>query len=202
MSHQIKPLSYGYDALEPIIDQKTMEIHHDKHYAGYVEKLNVALEKYPELLEKTTEELLKDLSIVPEEIRIIVKNNGGGAVNHEMFFELLKKDAPISGEIAEAINKKFGGFEEFKKQFSEVSAKFFGSGWSWLVVAGGELEISTTTGHETPISIGKQPVLVLDLWEHAYYLKYQNRRPEYIEAFFSAINWELVEEYYKKAITD
>lgn len=201
MFHQIKDLPYGYDALEPVIDQKTMEIHHDKHYAGYVEKLNAALEKFPELADKTIEDLLKNLNEAPEEIRTAVKNNGGGAVNHEIYWDLLKKDAPIGGEILTAIEKKFGGLPEFKKQFSDVSAKFFGSGWAWLVVSGGELEIMITVGHDSPIALSKQPVLVLDLWEHSYYLKHQNRRPEYIEAFWSIINWEVVNENYNKAIT-
>ena len=200
MEKKILDLSYGFDALEPYVDSKTMEIHHDKHYAGYVKKLNTALESYDDLKDKTTEDLLKDISLIPEEIKTAVINNGGGAINHEMFWSILKKDVTIGGDIKSAIEAEFGSFDDFKKKFSEVSAKLFGSGWAWLVVNGGKLKITTTTGHDNPISLGQTPILVLDLWEHAYYLKYQNRRPEYIEAFWNIIDWERVEEYYKKAL--
>jgi superoxide dismutase, Fe-Mn family len=200
MEHKIEKLNYSFDALESHIDKETMEIHHDKHYAGYVTKLNTALEGNDELMEKTTTDLLRDLSIIPDNIKTAVVNNGGGAINHEMFWKILKKDIVISGEIQEVVDKKFGSFDDFKKEFSDISAKLFGSGWAWLVVNNGELEIMTTTGHGSPISEGKKPVLVLDLWEHAYYLKYQNRRPEYIEAFWSVVNWDQVNEYYKKAV--
>lgn len=197
MKYQVEELAYDFDALEPFLDQKTMEIHHDKHYAGYVEKLNAALVDYPDLSDKSLDDLLSDLSAVPEAVRMAVKNSGGGVLNHAMFWKLLKKDSMINGEIAQAINDKFGGFEEFKKQFSEASVKLFGSGWAWLVVEAGELKIITTANQDSPLSLGLKPILGLDLWEHAYYLKYQNRRPEYIEAFFSVINWEQVNEYYK-----
>ncbi|MDO8669369.1 MAG: superoxide dismutase [Candidatus Buchananbacteria bacterium] len=197
MKYTPEELPYSYDALEPFIDQKTMEIHHGKHYVGYVDKLNTALEKYEDLQNKPLEDLLKNLSDIPEEIRTAVRNSGGGALNHAMFWQVLKKDVPCAGEIAQGINDKFGSFEEFKKQFTDASLKLFGSGWSWLVKSGGDLEIITTPNQDTPISSGQSPILCLDIWEHAYYLKYQNRRPEYIEAFFKVINWEQVNEYYK-----
>lgn len=196
MKYTPEELSYSYDALEPFIDQKTMEVHHDKHYVGYVDKLNIALEKYEDLQTKSIEDILSNLSDIPEEIRTAVRNSGGGALNHAMFWKLLRKDVAISGEIAQAIDAKFGSYEEFKKQFTDASVKLFGSGWSWLVVDNGNLEIITTANQDTPLSAGKTPILCLDLWEHAYYLKYQSRRPEYIEAFFNVINWQQVNEYY------
>ena len=200
MEHKVEELAYAFDALEPSIDKETMEIHHDKHYAGYVAKLNKALEGYDNLKDKTTKDLIGDLSSIPEEIKTLVINNGGGAINHEMFWDILKRGIPISGEVEEAINNKFGSFDKFKEEFSDISAKLFGSGWAWLVVSGGELEIMTTSGHGSPISEGKTPILVLDLWEHAYYLKYQNRRPEYIEAFWNVVDWEKVNSYYNEVI--
>lgn len=190
-------LAYAYDALEPFIDQKTMEVHHDKHYVGYVDKLNIALEKYEDLQSKSVDDLLKDLNNLPEDVKTAVRNNGGGASNHAMFWKLLKTDSTLVGKIAQAIDEEFGSYEEFKKQFTEASVKLFGSGWAWLVLNNGKLEIITTPNQDSPLSSGKTPILCLDLWEHAYYLKYQNRRPEYIEAFFSVINWEQVNEYYK-----
>lgn len=199
MKYTPEELAYGYDSLEPFIDQKTMEVHHDKHYVGYVDKLNSALEKYEDLQSKSIEDLLKDLNNIPEDIRMTVRNSGGGALNHTMFWKLLKKEVVLSGEIAKGIDDKFGSFEEFKKQFTDASVKLFGSGWSWLVISGGQLEIVTTPNQDTPISVGQTPILCLDLWEHAYYLKYQNRRPEYIEAFFNVINWEQVNDYYQNS---
>lgn len=200
MEYKVKELGYDFDALLPHIDRETMQIHHDKHYAGYVKKLNVALDGHDDLKEKPIAELITEIDSLPEEVRTAVKNNGGGAVNHEMFWEILKKDVKIGGDILEAINTRFGSVDEFKKEFSDVSTKLFGSGWAWLVVDGGKLEIMATTGHETPLSVGKKPVLVLDIWEHAYYLKYQNRRPEYIESFWNVVNWDRVNKYYKEAI--
>lgn len=196
MKHIVEDLAYDYDALEPFIDQKTMEVHHGKHYVGYVDKLNMSLEKYPELQEKSLADLLSNLNDLPEDIRTAVQNSGGGAINHAMFWKLLKKDIAIGGEISEAINNQFGSLEGFKQQFTEAALKIFGSGWTWLVVNNGQLEILNTPNQDTPLSIGKNPILGLDIWEHAYYLKYQNRRPEYVEAFFSVINWEQVNEYY------
>lgn len=199
MKYTAEDLAYGYDALEPFIDQKTMEVHHDKHYVGYVDKLNAALEGHEDLQSKSLEDLLKNLNDVPESIRTAVRNSGGGALNHAMFWKLLKTESAITGEIAEAINSRFGTFDDFKAQFTDASVKLFGSGWAWLVVANGQLEIVTTANQDTPISSGQMPILGLDLWEHAYYLKYQNRRPEYIEAFFHVINWEQVNEYYNNS---
>jgi len=199
MKYQAEALDYAYDALEPFIDKLTMEIHHDKHYAGYVDKLNTALEKYEHLQSQPIVELLKNLNDLPAEICRPVKNNGGGSANHALFWKLLKKDVPVGGEIAKALAEKFGGFEEFQKQFTDASARLFGSGWSWLILNDGELEIITTPNQDTPLSVGQDPILLLDLWEHAYYLKYQNRRPAYIENFFQVINWEQVDKYYREA---
>jgi len=200
MKYQPEALDYAYDALEPFIDKQTMEIHHDKHYVAYIDKLNAALEKYEHLNNQPIVELLKNLNDLPEEIRTPVRNHGGGAANHAMFWKLLKKDVPVSGEIAKALDDKFGDFEGFKKQFTDASVKLFGSGWSWLVINNGELEIITTPNQDTPLSFGQNPILALDLWEHAYYLKYQNRRPEYIENFFKVINWDQVDEYYRGTV--
>ena len=200
MKYQPEALDYAYDALEPFIDKQTMEIHHDKHYVAYIDKLNAALEKYEHLNNQPIVELLKNLNDLPEEIRTPVRNHGGGAANHAMFWKLLKKDVPVSGEIAKALDDKFGDFEGFKKQFTDASVKLFGSGWSWLVINNGELEIITTPNQDTPLSSGQNPILALDLWEHAYYLKYQNRRPEYIENFFKVINWDQVDEYYRGTV--
>ena len=199
MKYQAESLEYAYDALEPFIDKQTMTVHHDKHYVGYVDKLNAALEKYEHLQNQPLSELLRHLVDLPAEIRTPVRNNGGGAANHALFWKLLKKDMPVSGEIAQALTEEFGSFEEFKKQFTEISTKLFGSGWSWLVFDNGKLTITTTPNQDTPLSTGQIPILLLDLWEHAYYLKYQNRRPEYIENFFQVINWEQVNEYYREA---
>ena len=199
MTHELPKLQYNYDSLEPFIDAKTMEIHYSKHHKTYVDKLNAALEKHPELQKKKVEELLMDLSKVPEDIRTPVKNHGGGHFNHSFFWQILKKGTKCKGEIEKAIIKKFGSFEEFKKQFSDKATALFGSGWTWLVMNNKkELEIMQTSNQDTPISQGKKPLIALDVWEHAYYLKYQNRRAEYIEAFFSVINWDKVNEFFKK----
>ncbi|MEK6945309.1 MAG: superoxide dismutase [Nanoarchaeota archaeon] len=199
MTHELPKLQYNYDSLEPFIDAKTMEIHYSKHHKTYVDKLNAALEKHPELQKKKVEELLMDLSKVPEDIRTPVKNHGGGHFNHSFFWQILKKGTKCKGEIEKAIIKKFGSFEEFKKQFSDKATALFGSGWTWLVMNNKkELEIMQTSNQDSPISQGKKPLIALDVWEHAYYLKYQNRRAEYIEAFFSVINWDKVNEFFKK----
>ena len=199
MPHALPELGYAYDALEPFIDARTMEIHHSKHHQAYVNNLNAALEGRPELADKPVEALLADLGGVPEEIRTAVRNHGGGHANHTLFWSLLKKDVPFAGDVADAVKKTFGSFDEFKSRFSTAAAKLFGSGWAWLVVSNGALEVVTTPNQDTPVSQGKKPVLALDVWEHAYYLKYQNRRPEYIEAFFNVINWERVNELYLAA---
>ena len=178
-----------------------MEIHHTRHHKAYVDKLNSALEKYPELQEKDINELVKNLDEVPEDIRTAVQNNGGGHLNHSLFWELLKPNVEQKGEIITAINSKFGSFENFKSEFSNSALTRFGSGWAWLVLnENKELEIISTSNQDNPITQGKTPLLGLDVWEHAYYLKYQNKRPDYVEAFFNVINWEKVEENYKNAL--
>lgn len=196
MKFELPELSYGYDALEPYIDEKTMRIHHDKHHQGYVNKLNAALEKHPEIKVENAEDLLKNFNEIPENIRTAVRNNCGGYVNHNFFWSILKKDVEFKGEIKEAIEKKFGSFEEFKKKFSDAAASVFGSGWTWLALNNEELEILKTSGHDNPINEGKIPVLVIDVWEHAYYLNYQNKRAEFIENFFKIIDWSKVNEYF------
>ncbi|MBU1201602.1 MAG: superoxide dismutase [Nanoarchaeota archaeon] len=195
--YELEQLPYSYNALEPYIDEQTMKIHHDKHHQAYVDKLNAALEKHPDLQNKTVIELLKDLNKVPQDIRTAVKNHGGGTWNHTFFWKVLKKDVKISGEIAKAIDKKFGSFEKFKEEFGKAAAEQFGSGWAWLVVnKEGKLEIMSTSNQNSPLSIGKKPILAIDVWEHAYYLRYQNRRAEYITAFWNVVNWQQVEKNY------
>lgn len=194
MKHELPKLEYTYDALEPYIDAKTMEIHYTKHHQAYIDKLNAALEKHPELQGKKVEELLKDLNKIPDEIRTAVRNHGGGHYNHSLFWKLLKKDVKMPNKIAAAIDKEFGSFENFKKAFTDAALNRFGSGWAWLVMNKGKLEVLSTANQDCPISEGKIPILGIDVWEHAYYLKYQNRRAEYVENFFHVINWEEVEK--------
>ena len=196
---KIPNLPYEYDALEPYIDEATMMVHHDKHHQTYLDKLNVAIENFPELKNKTAEELLENLEEIPEKIRIAVRNNGGGYVNHAFFWTLLKKDVQIKGEIKKVIEKKFGSFEKFKEEFTNKAMSLFGSGWTWLVLNNKEIEIMNTSNQDSPLSDGKIPLLTLDLWEHAYYLKYQNRRADYVQAFFNIINWEKVNENFAEA---
>ena len=200
--HQLPDLPFAFDALEPYMDAKTVEIHYGKHHQGYVDKLNLALEKYPKLFEKSIDELLGDLSKVPEDIRTAVRNAGGGHANHSLFWEILSPEKQsCSGKILSAIKKDFGSFEEFKKQFSDKSLALFGSGYVWLVVDNKtkKLEITCTGNQDTPLSIGKKPILVIDLWEHAYYLKYQNRRAEFVEAWWNLVNWAQVERLFSKS---
>ncbi|MFH5837391.1 superoxide dismutase [Proteiniclasticum sp. C24MP] len=201
MKHELPKLPYDYNALEPYVDAQTMEIHYSKHHNGYVTKLNGALEKYPELQEKSLKELLTDLNAVPEDIRTAVRNNGGGHMNHSLFWTVMKKaeGQKPEGELLEAINEKFGSFDEFKTVFSDAAATRFGSGWAWLVVKGGKLEVMSTPNQDNPVSEGYEPILGLDVWEHAYYLKYQNRRPEYIENWFNVVNWDEVSKLFKEA---
>jgi len=196
-----EPLGYNFDALEPYIDAKTMEIHYTKHHATYVQKLNAALEKYPELKEMSAEELIMALDSVPEDIRTAVRNNGGGHINHTFFWQTIGPNAGGNpeGEIAEAINSKFGNFEEFKKEFSVAALGIFGSGWAWLVLNNGELEVMTTPNQDSPLSEGKTPILGLDMWEHSMYLLYKNDKPAYLNAFFKVINWEQVNQNFEKA---
>ena len=202
MAFELPKLEYSYDALEPYIDEETMKIHHTKHHQNYVDKLNKALEGHEELQTKTVEELLKNLDSVSEEIRTAVKNNGGGHLNHGFFWTILKKDVQPSEEILEVINRDFGSIDEFKTQFKQAAVTQFGSGWAWLVLnpTNNKLEIVQTKDHETPITDGKIPLLVVDVWEHAYYLKYQNRRPEYVDAFMNVIDWEQVDKNYVEAV--
>lgn len=196
MAFSLKPLPYAYDALEPYIDAKTMEIHHSKHHQTYIDKLNMALEAHPEWSALSAEKLIQSLDKIPESIRTAVRNHGGGHANHSFFWSLLKKDIAFKGKIADAIIATFGSYQNFKESFSSAATLLFGSGWAWLVLDAGELRITTTPNQDNPISQGKFPLLGLDVWEHAYYLKYQNRRPEYINAFFHVVNWETINDYY------
>jgi Fe-Mn family superoxide dismutase len=207
MAHELPPLPYPNNALEPHIDARTMEIHHDKHHNAYVTNLNNALKDSPALAEKSAEDLIRDLVSVPDAIRGPVRNNAGGHVNHSFFWKLLKANAeqkPV-GNLAEAINTAFGSFEAFQEKFAAAAAGRFGSGWAWLVVNGGKLEIVSTANQDNPI-MGKAvagcegtPVLGLDVWEHAYYLNYQNRRPDYVKAWWSVVNWAQAEENFAAA---
>ncbi len=201
MAFELPPLPYDYAALEPHIDEATMKLHHDKHHQTYVTNLNGAVEKHPDLGKKTPEDLLKDLAAVPEEVRTVVRNNGGGHVNHTMFWQIMKPGGggnPI-GAIESQIATDFGTFDAFKKQFNESTAKQFGSGWGWLVYRGGKLEIITTPNQDSPLMQGLYPVLGNDVWEHAYYLKYNNRRPDYLAAWWNTVNWEEVNKRFEQA---
>ena len=195
-------LPYAYDALEPYIDAQTMQIHHDKHHAAYVANLNKALAEAPSLAGKPIERLLDDLSAVPEPIRSSVRNNGGGHFNHSLFWQQLRKNdgRGPAGDLAKAIDQGFGGFSGFQRQFSEAATKQFGSGWAWLTIgADKQLTIEATPNQDTPLSKARTPLLGIDVWEHAYYLKYQNRRPEYIAAFYQVIDWDVVAERFRNA---
>jgi Fe-Mn family superoxide dismutase len=198
MPFSLPPLPYLYDALEPYIDTMTMQIHHDKHHAAYVTNLNKALESAPQLAGKSLEELLGDnLAIVPESIRTAVRNHGGGVINHNMFWEIMapKAGGQASGKLAEAINSTFGSFDQFKQKFTEAAMGRFGSGWAWLVkTAASKLDIYSTANQDSPLSEGKQPLLTIDVWEHAYYLKYQNRRADFVAAWWNVVNWPEVEK--------
>ena len=201
MAYELPPLPYPTNALEPHIDAKTMEIHHDKHHAAYVTNLNKALESAPELAAKSAEDLIKDLASVPDAIRGPVRNNGGGHVNHTMFWQIMKPHGggEPTGEIGVQIKADFGSFEDFKKQFNETTAKQFGSGWGWLVFDGGKLKIVTTANQDNPLSQGHYPILGNDVWEHAYYLKYNNRRPDYLAAWWNVVNWDEVNKRFATA---
>ncbi len=197
---ELPELTFSYGALEPFIDEQTMHIHHDKHHQAYTDKFNSALEKYPKLFEKEPEELLKGLSKLPKEIREPVRNNGGGFVNHSFFWPLLKKGVSFSGEIALAINARFGNFEKFREEFSKAALNQFGSGWAWLVLSRGKLEIVSTPNQDSPLSEGKIPLLVIDVWEHSYYILYNNRRADYIAAWWNVVNWGQVNQNFKLAL--
>jgi Fe-Mn family superoxide dismutase len=191
MSFELPKLSYAYDALEPYIDARTMEIHHSKHHATYTNNLNAALDKHPELKGKAIEQILADLTKVPEDIRTAVRNHGGGFFNHNVFWSIMgpKGGGEPKGPLADAIKTAFGGFDAFKEKFSAAAVSQFGSGWAWLCVKDGALVVAATPNQDSPVSQGMTPVLTIDVWEHAYYLKYQNRRPEYIENWWHTINW-------------
>ncbi|MFZ7128474.1 MAG: superoxide dismutase [Desulfobacterales bacterium] len=199
MAHTLPKLPYGYDALEPYIDAKTMEIHHTKHHQTYIDKLNAALEGHSALQDQSPQQLLKSLDSVPDSIRTAVRNHGGGHVNHSFFWPLLRREVAPGGEVLDALNRRFGNLESFKKEFAAAATGLFGSGWAWLVWSEGKLDILATANQDSPLSQGKSPLLGLDVWEHAYYLKYQNRRPEYVEAFFKVINWDQVNANLKAA---
>ncbi len=197
MPFTLPDLGYEYDALESFIDAKTMEIHHSKHHAAYVAKLNTALQGHDVLADKSAEDLIRNLDQLPEDIRTAVRNNGGGHVNHSFFWQILKPNVDFKGEIAEAINARFGGLDNFKEEFLKTAVGVFGSGWAWLVVdQSGDLNLMGTPNQDNPISFGHTPVMGVDVWEHAYYLKYQNRRPDYVQAIFNVMNWEKINEFY------
>ncbi|MBK4754646.1 superoxide dismutase [Enterococcus faecium] len=187
--------------MEPYIDEETMHLHHDKHHNTYVTNLNSAIEKYPELGEKTIEELLSDMDAIPTDIKTAVRNNGGGHANHSFFWEIMAPNAggEPTGEIKEAINEAFGDFSSFKEEFKKAAAGRFGSGWAWLVMENGKLAITSTANQDSPLMEGKTPILGLDVWEHAYYLKYKNVRPDYIAAFWNVINWDEVNKRFEAA---
>lgn len=198
MAFELPQLPYAYEALEPHFDKETMNIHHTKHHNTYVTNLNAALQGNDELLNKSVEEVIADLDAVPESARTAVRNNGGGHANHSFFWTILSPNGggEPTGELADAINAKFGSFEKFKEAFAVAGATRFGSGWAWLVLNNGELEMMSTPNQDSPIMEGKTPLVGLDVWEHAYYLKYQNRRPDYIAAFWNVINWDEVAKRY------
>jgi len=201
MAYQLPPLPYDYAALEPFIDEATMKLHHDKHHATYVTNLNAAIEKHPELASKSPEDLVKNLASIPSDIQTVVRNNGGGHVNHTMFWTIMKPGGggEPTGPIADAIAKDFGSFEDFKKLFNETTAKQFGSGWGWLVSEGGKLKVVTTPNQDNPLTQGIYPILGNDVWEHAYYLKYNNRRPEYLAAWWNTVNWDEIGKRFEQA---
>lgn len=201
MTYQLPKLPYGYDALEPYIDVETMHIHHEKHHNTYVTNLNAAIEKHPELGSKSIEELIADIDVLPEDIRTAVRNNGGGHANHTFFWEIMAPKAggePV-GELKTAIDEAFGSFTDFKAKFKAAATTRFGSGWAWLVLKDGKLEIISTPNQDSPLMEGLTPILGLDVWEHAYYLNYRNVRPDYVDAFWNVVNWDKVNELYLAA---
>ena len=205
MAYEVPALPYAYDALEPHIDEATMKLHHDKHHQTYVTNLNGAVEKHPDLGSKSPEDLIKDLNAIPEDVRKVVQNNGGGHVNHTMFWQIMgphgssKPGGEPTGNIAQQIKADFGDFESFKKLFNETTSKQFGSGWGWLIFKGGKLQIVTTGNQDNPLSQGSYPILGNDVWEHAYYLKYQNKRPDYLAAWWNTVNWDEINKRFETA---
>ncbi len=201
MVHTLPELGYAYDALEPYIDEQTMRIHHTKHHQAYINKLNAAIEKHPELAKKSAQELLADLSAIPEDIRTAVRNHGGGTFNHTLFWQMMgpvERHEP-KGKLANAITATFGSFDAFKEQFQAAAGSQFGSGWGWLVKKDGKLAIVATANQDNPVSEGMIPLLGVDVWEHSYYLKYQNRRPDYLAAFWNVVDWAFVEKRFEEA---
>lgn len=201
MPYQLPTLPYPYDALEPHIDARTMEIHHTKHHQAYINKVNEALASFADLAAKPVEEVLKGINSVPEKIRQVVINHGGGHANHSLFWELMgpNKGGEPKGDLGDAIAKAFGGFAKFKEEFAAAAANRFGSGWAWLVLDKGQLKIYSTPNQDSPLMQGHVPVLGLDVWEHAYYLKYQNRRPDYVSAWWNVVNWDKAAQLFKAA---
>jgi len=202
MAYELPPLPYGYDALEPHIDARTMEIHHTKHHQGYVDKLNAALEGHEKLQGAPLEELIGDLAAIPDQIRTAVRNNGGGHANHSLFWQIMSPDGggQPEGELSDAIDASFDDFASFGKEFVDAANTRFGSGWAWLVVSNGALAVESTANQDSPLMDGKVPILGLDVWEHAYYLKYQNRRADYVTAWWNLVNWEEVSRRFKLAV--
>ncbi len=205
MAYELAPLPYDYAALEPFIDSETMHLHHDKHHQTYINNVNAALVNHPELAAKPVDDLVRDLATLPEGIRTAVRNNGGGHSNHTMFWNIMGPvgsagvgGAP-TGDLASKINADFGDFETFKKTFNETTAKQFGSGWGWLVIEAGKLKVITTANQDSPLSQGIYPILGNDVWEHAYYLKYQNRRPDYLAAWWNVVNWNEINKRFATA---
>jgi len=204
MAYELAPLPYDYAALEPFIDAETMKLHHDKHHQTYITNVNAALANHPNLAAKSVDDLISDLNAVPEDIRNVVRNNGGGHSNHTMFWTIMALPksgggGTPTGALADQINKDFGDFEAFKKTFNETTAKQFGSGWGWLVSQGGKLKVITTGNQDSPFNQGIYPILGNDVWEHAYYLKYQNKRPDYLAAWWNVVNWAEVTKRFEKA---
>ncbi len=200
MAHVLQPLPYPYEALEPYIDAQTMQIHHGKHHATYVANLNAALESQPDLMNKSVEDVLRTLSSVPESIRTAVRNNGGGVANHNFFWSIMgpKAGGEPSGPLSVAIKSAFASFDAFKGEFKKAALGRFGSGWAWLINTGGKLSIESTPNQDSPLSEGKKAILGVDVWEHAYYLKYQNRRADYVDAWWNVVNWTEVARLYAK----
>lgn len=201
MAYEVPPLPYDYTALEPHIDEQTMRIHHDKHHQAYVTNLNAALEKYPDLQGKSVEDLISDMNAVPEDIRTAVRNNGGGHANHTLFWQVMSGQGggEPTGALAEAINKAFGSFADFKDQLTKAGVGRFGSGWAWLIVDNGAVSITSTPNQDSPLMDGKTPILGVDVWEHSYYLKYQNRRADYLGAWWNVVNWDEVARRFEAA---